>query len=264
MMSRRLGSELDDTQVGAFGVAGTSLAAWQASEALARVPHIDLDKLIPPDVRVVVVAPHPDDETLACGGLLAGLAERGSAVTLVAVTDGEASHPNSALWSPAHLRQVRRSESRRAIAALGFPPALLHWQYLGLPDGGVATHVDWLQRCLSALLQPGDRVLTTWRQDGHCDHEAVGESVARCVHRAGAHLLEMPVWAWHWAAPDDPRLPWARACKLILTAEQRLRKRRAISAHASQLYADPTTGAPAVLEPVTLERLVQPFELVFI
>ncbi|NWE71570.1 PIG-L family deacetylase, partial [Pseudomonas gingeri] len=40
-------------------------------------------------------------------------------------------------------------------------------------------------------------------------------------------------------------------------------KRRAIEAHASQLAADPSTGATAILPPAVLERLLQPFELFF-
>ena len=44
---------------------------------------------IPNPVPTVVVAPHPDDETLAAGGLIAALTSRGIPVTVVAVTDGE-------------------------------------------------------------------------------------------------------------------------------------------------------------------------------
>ena len=58
----------------------------------------------------------------------------------------------------------------------------------------------------------------------------------------------------------------AAVCPLTewLSDEQLRRKREAIGAHLSQLEKDPSTGAPAVLNPQTLERLLQPFELVFL
>lgn len=186
---------------GAFGIAGTPLHAWQASQALAAVPPISLAELIPSQSGVIVVAPHPDDENLGCGGLLAGLAERNHKLTVVAVTDGEGSHPQSPLWSADRLRATRRQESLNAMARLGFADAQVDWQHLALPDGQVAAHLDRLRRYLEALLRPGDRVLSTWRRDGHCDHEAVGAATAECARRAQAQLIEVPVWAWHWAAP---------------------------------------------------------------
>lgn len=247
----------------AFGIQGTPLSAWQASHALQAVPHITLKELVPAQARVIVVAPHPDDENLGCGGLLAGLAERGSALTVVAVTDGEGSHPHSALWPQNRLRATRRQESRLAMAHLGFAAARVEWHHLALPDGQVAAHNSVLQAHLMAILQPGDCLLTTWRHDGHCDHEAVGAIAAHCAAAAQAQLIEVPVWAWHWAAPEDPRLPWHSARKLLLDEQQLTRKAAAVRAHISQLQADPSTGAAAVLAEETLSRLLQPFELVF-
>ena len=71
-------------------------------------------------------------------------------------------------------------------------------------------------------------------------------------------LIEVPVWAWHWARPDDARIPWARAHKYLLDPQVLAQKRQAIAAHVSQV------SPPAVLSRETLERLMQPFELVFL
>ena len=248
----------------AFGMQGTPLAAWQTSRALTAVPYIFLMALVPEQTRVIVVAPHPDDETLGGGGLLAGLATRGCHLQVIAVTDGEGSHPGSRLWSPDRLRAQRRRESRIAMERLGFSPDQVAWRYLGLPDGRVAAEAPRLQAALQALLRPGDTVLTTWREDGHCDHEATGRIVARCAAAARANLIEVPVWAWHWAAPEDPRIPWHRARKLALDQPELMRKRNAANAHQSQLQPDTSTGAAPVLPQPTLARLLQPFELVFL
>lgn len=239
-----------------FGVGGTSLQQWQASAELAQVPWLPVATLIPPAARLVVLAPHPDDEVLACGGLLAAMAARQDDVLLIAVTDGEASHPGTP-----GLAARRQAESEYALARLGFYVPRLKCQRLAMADGQVAVGERQLVAHLIEQLRPGDYLLSTWRHDGHCDHEAAGRSAAQAAAATGATLLEMPVWAWHWATPDDPRIPWQRAHKLQLSPAHLARKRHAIQAHISQLHS--TAGQPAVLSPATLERLMQPYELVF-
>ena len=117
--------------------AGTPDAAWQAWPGLATLPLVTARELVPGGARAVIVAPHPDDEILACGGLLQLLAQQGSEVLLVAVTDGGASHPGSALWPKERLCRVRPEESRQAASTLGVAPS---WLRLRLPDGGLAAH----------------------------------------------------------------------------------------------------------------------------
>ena len=68
--------------------------------------------------RTVVLAPHPDDESLGCGGLLARLAAHGVPARVVVVTDGAQSHPGSAAYPPERLRALREAEARAAVAAL--------------------------------------------------------------------------------------------------------------------------------------------------
>ncbi|RIJ44083.1 SAM-dependent methyltransferase, partial [Clavibacter lycopersici] len=101
---------------------------------------------------------------------------------------------------------------------------------------------------------PGTWVAAPWRGDGHRDHRVTGEVVAGLVGALpagrGIRLVEYPVWMWHWATPDDPRVPWAALRALPLDARMREAKRAAIRAHASQV--DPLSDAPedrAVLRP---------------
>ncbi|MDI3393120.1 PIG-L family deacetylase [Pseudomonas sp. V98_8] len=250
------------TQENLIQGAGTTLAEWQASDCLAQVPTITHRQLVPVGQRLVVVAPHPDDEVLGCAGILAGMQGNEADVLMIAVTDGEASHPQSRHWTPTRLRRQRPMESTHALARMGLDVDALDWQRLALPDSSVETHEAWLVERLAALIRPGDRVFTTWRRDGHCDHEATGRATACAVARHQACLIEVPVWAWHWARPNDARVPWARAHKYLLAPHVLARKRQAIAAHASQVSRDGQT--PAVLSGETLERLLQPFELVFL
>src|SRR5205823_5271974 len=87
---------------------GTPESAWQLP---------DLEPLGRPAAgdRLVVVAAHPDDETLGAGGLIAGAHRAGAVITVIVATDGEASHPNSPTHSSAELATTRRGEVQAAI-----------------------------------------------------------------------------------------------------------------------------------------------------
>jgi LmbE family N-acetylglucosaminyl deacetylase len=102
------------------------------------------------------VAPHPDDETLGCGGLISLLAQNGAAFYIVFVTDGSASHRNSTAWPTARLAAQREQEARNALVCLGIahaPHLFLRLPDVDMPgpgtpawDNGVAAVSDILQR----------------------------------------------------------------------------------------------------------------------
>lgn len=240
--------------------AGTTEAQWGEWSGLARLPPVTPDALVPVGRRAVVVAPHPDDEVLAVGGLLALLARMGREVCVIAVTDGCASHRGSTLWPRERLERERPLESQRALQRLGLGGDMVR---LRLPDGGVSMRREVLTDRLEGLLHPGDAVFTTWRMDGHPDHEATGHAAAVASARADASLIEVPVWAWHWAEPGDPRVPWKQARRLPLDEAAVRRKGAALQAFGSQLQPDPSTGRGAVLRSTSIERAARPFEVVF-
>lgn len=241
--------------------AGTAADAWRADPALARVPLATPERLVPAGARLVLVAPHPDDEILAGGGLLQLLARRGPAPLLVAVTDGEGSHPGSREWPPERLRALRPRETLAALEQLGVDASAP--LRLGIPDGGITDAERELARRLAALLMPGDVVLTTWRHDGHPDHEATARACARAAAAAGARLLEAPVWGWHWSRPGDGAMPLAQASRLALPPAILARKRAALACFESQLTPDSGSGAAPILPAHALARLLNPFELYF-
>ncbi|MGI4855759.1 MAG: PIG-L deacetylase family protein [Janthinobacterium lividum] len=258
---------------------GTTEAAWRAWPGLAALADITATALVPAGRRAVIVAPHPDDELLGTGGLIASLSARPAAeapaeVLIIAVTDGTGSHPDSPLWPAGRLAQVRPAETTDALRILldGAAPCredeapvhALRVVRAGLPDGGVAAHEDALYEVLRSQLRADDVVFATWRFDGHPDHEAVGRAAARAVAESGATLIEVPVWAWHWAAPGDSRLPWQRARRLLLSSSVTHAKRQAVQAYPSQLVEDPSTGAAPILPPYVLARVLREFEVFFV
>lgn len=237
---------------------GTPERAWRGWDVLAALAPVSIAQLAPRGARVVVVAPHPDDEVLGCGGALALLARAGHEIVVVAVTDGEASHPGSMAWTPSLLARRRRDERAEGLARLGVP-ATAH--ALAVPDGGVAAQEAALAERLRDLLRPGDSMFATWRLDGHPDHEAAGRAAAAAAVDRRCRLHEFPVWMWHWAAPGDSRVPWARMRRLALDADARQRKSRAIAAHGSQLVETPAERRSPVLPDWALARLLRPFEV---
>ncbi|MBV4467589.1 PIG-L deacetylase family protein [Pseudomonas siliginis] len=243
---------------------GTSLQQWQGSQRLAELPAIDVLDLVPLGSRAVIIAPHPDDEVLGCGGIMQLLAAAGRPLQLISVTDGSASHPGSQRWTVERLSVVRPQESAEALRRLGLPMHSLKWLRGGFTDTQVAAQEIELSEFIAGYLHASDVVFTTWRQDGHSDHEAVGRASVEAARRVGATCHELPVWTWHWATPEDAAVPWERARKILLSPTHIARKRHAAHAFASQLEGDRDVGLGPVLAPYVLDRLLQPFEVVFL
>ena len=214
--------------------------------------------------RTVVIAPHPDDEALACGGLLALLALAGTEAHVVLVTDGAASHPGSASFPPARLAAVREAEIRAAVRVLGHG-ANVH--ALGLPDGaaprpgepGFADATERL-RTLLARLAP-DTLVLPWRRDPHPDHVATWH-MGDTACPPHVRRVEVPVWAWHrGGAESAPQADEAAAWRLDVSPVLNV-KHAAIAAHVSQttgLITDAPDGF--VLTPALLAPFDRPYEL---
>lgn len=237
---------------------GTQESAWRRSPWLAALPVVDAGAWLAGARRLVVVSPHPDDEVLGAGGLIATARAAGIPVRIVSVTDGEACYPGSAAWPEAKLRCVRRQELARALACLDVDETAV--AALDIGDGRVAAREAALADALRSILRRGDRVLTTWRGDGHPDHEATARAVDRAGAGRGADVAQFPVWAWHWMSPDGgaARLPGARRCALAPAACRA--KARALACFGSQLRSgDPAT--PPILPPHVLARFGREFEV---
>ena len=244
---------------------GTPEAIWHAWSALRAVPLWAPARLCSPAARLVVLAPHPDDEILACGGLLALHVGAGGRALVLAASDGEASHRGHGSHHEAPLAAQRRSESaeglRRLIKTSCQTTCEVH--RLQLPDGAIAQHVPQLARALTALLQPDDVLVTTWRQDAHPDHDSCGAAAKRAAARVGCRLIEAPVWMWHWSHPADARVPWGRLVAAQIPPDLLLRKQYALTAHASQLTPRSSQTGP-VLGPEILLRLAREREYFFV
>lgn len=223
---------------------GTDEGRWRAWLHDCRPVAWPLDRWVSHAQRLVAVMPHPDDEVLACGGLLAAHAARAGALLLVAVTEGEASHGRRAPGGTTRLAARRAAERRAGLRHLGLANAPI--LQLGLPDGGVQAHEEALLKCLRATLRRGDVVVATWRYDGHPDHDTVGRCAVQAASEIGSRCLEAPVWMWNWSGPADPRIPWPDLHALPLDESTRAAKRAALSMHRSQLTPRPLHQPPVL------------------
>lgn len=150
----------------------------------------------------VVFAPHPDDETLGCGGTIARMSEAGVAVKVVIMTDGGCSHRQ--LMPEDALVRLRAREVAKACEKLGVGSRDLC--LLGFPDGRLSAHHEEAVARVVGILgehQPAD-VFIPYRNDAQADHAATTAIVeAAIVETAGARsrpevsVYEYPVWFLH-------------------------------------------------------------------
>lgn len=235
----------------------------------------------------IVFAPHPDDETLGCGGTIALKSEAGTPVACAFVTDGSTSH--RAFMDAEALGNLRMSEAVEAAAVLGLAREDVH--FLGFPDGGKWEyhHTELKVRALKLLerYQPQE-VYVPYRIDGNRDHEATYGIVRSAVETwsKGAMICEYPIWAWN-------QWPWVsfniqldrdlgRVLLRMLRARLGLRmrtdlrsgvlvegvlerKRQALAKHRSQMFVlRPGTAWPTLADVADgefLECFFQDFEV---
>jgi LmbE family N-acetylglucosaminyl deacetylase len=186
----------------------------------------------------VVLSPHPDDETLGTGGLIAEARTAGQEVDVIVVTDGSGSHPRSKQYPRQRLVDVRYSEVHQAGLALGLEPDRI--VFLGLPDTLAPKSGPQFDAAVEETLNVIRRseagaLFVTWERDPHCDHEASAE-LARVVRRMspGLKLWAYPIWGWHIEASAEIRQPPPMASRIDISP-YRDRKLEAIAAHASQM-----------------------------
>ncbi len=217
----------------------TDDAVWL--ELFSQLPPLAL-----PNGSVIIVAPHPDDETLGAGSLIATLRARGVPVTVVAATDGENAYDTSQERRLA-LAAVREREQREALAELGVKPSAI--KRLRMTDGGLAAEERELTNRLMALVEPGMTLLAPWESDFHPDHEACARAAAHVADAKGLALLSYFFWTWHRGSPELlDGLPLRR---FDPDADALAAKARALAKYRSQLHRP---GG----EPILPERLLAP------
>jgi LmbE family N-acetylglucosaminyl deacetylase len=188
---------------------------------------------------VLVLAPHPDDESLGCGGTITMLARRGVRFAIAVITDGSLSHPNSQRYSSDRLAALRHDEVREAAQILTGNDTRLCW--LGYPDCSAPTDEADMSAAVSRLVEIADdaeatAIWTTWAGDPHRDHKATAALAFALRDRlSGIALWSYPIWGRF--SDDAAATLEASGMVRVDTASVRETKARAIAAHRSQMSA---------------------------
>ncbi|MEE4211373.1 MAG: PIG-L family deacetylase [Parvularcula sp.] len=207
--------------------------------------------------NILVLAPHPDDETLGCGGLIAAAVEHGVVVKVVFLTNGEASHPNSVTHPPRRLARLRQCEAEAATKRLG---SGVQKCFLRLPDTGTASLPYPMRGVVRERLKDEARafdtelILAPAGNDPHTDHQS--------AYRWAGELssdLAIPRLCYHvWSRPQHQANTHCLAFQL---GAYRRRKWAALLCHRSQLGLvvkdDPQGFA---LQPDDLRTMLGPTE----
>ena len=150
----------------------------------------------------LILAPHQDDETLACGALIARQRHEGHEVHVVFLTDGGASHPGQQTLSVDELILLRRHEARAALEVLEVDSACV--QFWNIPDGTLnalpaADRAALIARLAVLLnsIKPG-RLFVPCSPDGSSEHDPVLGFAQDALVKAGPQpeIWQYPVWCW--------------------------------------------------------------------
>ncbi len=188
----------------------------------------------------LVLAPHPDDESLGCGGLIQYLINQNSPVLVCFVTSGGASHPNSIKFPPSRLAKIREQEAIAACEILGLDASKI--LFLRESDSKLKTLTSDQNKEISLKLAKVlmenkiSTLVLPWRRDPHSDHRAsfkLGENAIAMLDQ-DIQLIEYPIWLWKNSIENDwPILDEVEIFRLEIS-DILSKKKQAIFAHQSQ------------------------------
>lgn len=183
-------------------------------------------------MRVMVFAPHPDDEILGCGGSLTRHIENGDHATVVYMTSGDA---GSLHISKEQLGSVREQEAQSSCSLLGITDLV----FLRNPDG----YLEYDQKNLVAIInllrnrQP-DLVYLPHQRDAHKDHRMTHELVVEARGRAGGPWFQEcqgNPWQVAMALTYEVWTPLQQFSQVVDITPYMDKKLAALSLHRSQL-----------------------------
>jgi LmbE family N-acetylglucosaminyl deacetylase len=173
-------------------------------------------------MNVLVIAPHPDDEAIGCGGALCNHAARGDRVVVVFLTSGELGLKH---LPPEKAWRIREAEARKSAGILGVAVT----EFLRLPDWTLGEHIKAGVNLLAPILKREEAglIYLPHPKDDHPDHKAAWPLLRRALRTSGiavADLRSYEVWT-----------PLSENNLVEDITQVMPRKLRAIRAHRSQM-----------------------------
>lgn len=209
-------------------------------------------------MNVLVVAPHPDDETIGCGGALARHVDAGDRVRVAFLTSGELSDKER---PPEEVKAEREREAQAAAGVLGG----CELEFLRLPDWGIEHELPRgcveLRRIVERMAP--DRVYVPHGDEWHPDHRAAFVITTRVTRHLATDVLAYEVWTplREYSVVEDITQQMARKLEALRRYRSQLRDfdyvraadglnryRGALAARSdyAEVFARPASGAARV------------------
>lgn len=160
--------------------------------------------------KVIVFAPHPDDETLGCGGTIAKKIAEGYEVLVVVMTDGRFLLLNGfgidCDPTPEEVKEIRKGEVLRATKILGVPKENV--MFLDFVDGTLQENEEAVEEKLIEIFEnflPSE-VYIPYEKDCHPDHQAANHIVRRTIKKLGLNTAIYKYTIMHKLARVGPFL----------------------------------------------------------
>lgn len=155
---------------------------------------MNIENNIKPSDRILVVAPHPDDESIGCGGLML---KYGAQCDVLILTDGRKGYDSSVQTDEEGLVKQRALELRNATNLAGITSIYM----LGIPDGKLLEQAD---KVYSFDIKPYDSIFVPNHLERHKDHAPILKIFERMNRnqKAKARIYEYEVWS-PIASPTD-------------------------------------------------------------
>lgn len=136
--------------------------------------------------NIIVLAPHPDDETLACGGTIARRLDEGYDVTVVFLTDGRNALTDLGVFSqptPLELKEIRKEETRRATKILGLSDDDLI--FLDIEDGRLNESEEIVSKRIAEILKEKrpKEIYFPQRKEYNVDHKSANRLVRKVINQ---------------------------------------------------------------------------------
>ena len=188
---------------------------------------------------VMILAPHPDDESLGCGGLISILGKQKIKVFVTFITDGSLSHPNSKKYPSDKLATLRKAEAIAALNELGVDETCIF--FMNKKDRALPCYNEacFFENCedlkhIIAACKP-DLIFVTYEKDPHPDHRATWQMLMQIKRQKTEQfsILEYIIWLYNLGESKD--LPEQNAEWLYADITACLhKKQKAIAKHVSQ------------------------------
>lgn len=199
--------------------------------SIIRILSLCIKPLTPVD-KILIIAPHPDDEILGCAGLIQKSLEENHRVDVIIMSGGGKSHSGCCNITTDELIRNRRSLSKNAAGIIGLPDENLY--FLDYPDGNIDysnEETKQLKKLMSDI-NP-DMIFIPHQREGWSDHIQTAEIVKKLVTgKESVKIYEYCVWFWYY---NYWHIDWGNARILKMDKEQHLKKISAIDAYIKPL-----------------------------